>query len=266
MVNVYDNISPEKAQAIMFLAGSRSSMASVSIHPRAALMQAVTPKLKVADGIHGSQSRVASPCSGISSQISVGSRPSATLVPSVVPQARIASLARFLEKRKERVVNNGPYSLPTSSTENACGSNISNFVNKPQTSPVTQSSSNDQQFCRALHENDTMNLQAKSEMLMKERRVQTVDHHSPAEQGQKQRTREIEVIHQHHPTSEAAGGGVVAGTAEAMANTIQSVIDALTGTSSSEERKNERTNDILIVTELHWEGNTVTDITMNFEF
>ncbi|KAL6013672.1 hypothetical protein ACLOJK_004170 [Asimina triloba] len=74
---------------------------------------------------------------------------------------------------------------------------------------------------------------------MKERRVQTVDHHSPAEQGQKQWTREIEVIHQHHPTSEAAGGGVVAGAAEAMANTIQSVIDALTGTSSSEERKNE---------------------------
>ncbi|KAL5977520.1 hypothetical protein ACLOJK_021867 [Asimina triloba] len=28
--------------------------------------------------------------------------------------------------------------------------------------------------------------------------------HSPAEQGQKQRTREFEVIHQHHPTSEAA--------------------------------------------------------------
>ncbi|KAL5999422.1 hypothetical protein ACLOJK_037707 [Asimina triloba] len=204
-------------------------------------MQAVAPKHTVG--------------SGLSSQISVGSRPSgqpATLVPFVVPQARIASLARFLEKPKERVVNNGPYSLPTSSTENACGSNISSFVNKPQTSPVTQSSSNDQQFCRALHENDTMNLQAnfgssliwqysttRLQRLMKERRVQTVDHHSPTEQGQKQRTREIEVIHQHHPTSEAAGGGVVAGAAEAMANTIQSVIDALTGTSSSEERKNE---------------------------
>ncbi|KAL6003500.1 hypothetical protein ACLOJK_023731 [Asimina triloba] len=206
MVNVYDNISPEKAQAIMFLAGSRSSMASVSIHPRTALMQAVAPKHTVADGMHGSQSRVASPCSGLSSQISVGSRPSgqpggracktdnlmvtntsallvdstnqseppkiekhvgsavATLVPSEVPQARKASLARFLEKRKERVVNNGPYSLPTSSTENACGSNISSFVSKPQTAPATQSSSNDQQFCRALHKNDPMNLQAKSEM------------------------------------------------------------------------------------------------------
>ncbi|KAL6013364.1 hypothetical protein ACLOJK_003861 [Asimina triloba] len=76
---------------------------------------------------------------------------------------------------------------------------------------------------------------------MKERRVQTVDHHSPADQGQKQRTREVEVIHQHHPTSEGAGGGggVVAGAAAAMANTIQSVKDALAGTSPSEERKHE---------------------------
>ncbi|KAL5989763.1 hypothetical protein ACLOJK_010657 [Asimina triloba] len=57
---------------------------------------------------------------------------------------------------------------------------------------------------------------------MKERRVRT---------GQKQRTREVEVIHQHHPTSEGAGGGggVVAGAAAAMANTIQSVKDALAG-------------------------------------
>ncbi|KAL5999494.1 hypothetical protein ACLOJK_037779 [Asimina triloba] len=205
-------------------------MASVSIHPRAALMQAVAPKHTVADGIHGSQSRVASPCSGLSSQISVGSRPSgqpATLVSSEVPQARIASLARFLEKRKERVVNNGPYSLPTSSTENACGSNISSFVSKPQTSPFSDMATFNNTSPKA------------DEGGMKERRVQTVDHHSPAEQGQKQRTREIEVIHQHHPTSEAAGVGVVAGAAEAMANTIQSVIDALTGTSSSEGRKNE---------------------------
>ncbi|CAB4265216.1 unnamed protein product [Prunus armeniaca] len=41
----------------------------------------------------------------------VGSVAATSLIPSAVPQARKASLARFLEKRKERVMISAPYNL-----------------------------------------------------------------------------------------------------------------------------------------------------------
>lgn len=136
MVNVYDDISPEKAQAIMFLAGNGASVS--------------TPQARV-------QAQVATPtpinaqqCSAISSPMSVSSHPvgqpnggptnkdegaktvggSVTpvskvdtprvinsleqVMQSAVPQARKASLARFLEKRKERVMASAPYSKSSS--------------------------------------------------------------------------------------------------------------------------------------------------------
>ncbi|KAF8407605.1 hypothetical protein HHK36_006739 [Tetracentron sinense] len=142
-VNVYDDLSPEQVQAIMFLAGNGSSITANTTHPKAQV-QAPTPKLVVGDNVHQNQSHTISPCSGVSSPMSVTSHAvaqsgsgigstdelmavktigalttsgsqleppkitnslgsaAATLMPSAVPQARKASLARFLEKRKER--------------------------------------------------------------------------------------------------------------------------------------------------------------------
>ncbi|KAL4574357.1 hypothetical protein LXL04_021186 [Taraxacum kok-saghyz] len=126
MVNVYDDISPEKAQAIMFLAGNGVSVSTPT--PRTQAQAQVAPTLSPIN---------VQPCSAISSPMSVSSHPVGgptnkddgvkTVTPptkvdsprvinslekvmqSAVPQARKASLARFLEKRKERVMGSGPY-------------------------------------------------------------------------------------------------------------------------------------------------------------
>ncbi|XP_043701839.1 protein TIFY 6B-like isoform X2 [Telopea speciosissima] len=139
-VVVYDDVSPEKAQAIMFLAGNGASITNQR-------SQVPTPTLKpaVVEGVHGNQSHSPSPCACRPSLPSVASHSGAqsgsgssnsdegmaakskgtlttpsssqaeapvmatpisstatTLMPTAVPQARKASLARFLEKRKER--------------------------------------------------------------------------------------------------------------------------------------------------------------------
>nr|ACU18724.1 unknown [Glycine max] len=142
-VNVFEDISPEKAQAIMLLAGNGLSAGSNEASPN---VQAPYLKLAVGDGVPVSQP--IPPCSGLSSPSSVSSHtgsPSGsgsssndeflaaktsggttssvnkvetpkvvnttTMLTSAVPQARKASLARFLEKRKERVMNAAPYNL-----------------------------------------------------------------------------------------------------------------------------------------------------------
>ncbi|KAF6150864.1 hypothetical protein GIB67_020947 [Kingdonia uniflora] len=160
-VNVYDDVSPEKAQAIMFLAGNGASTSQTMTTTPRAQVQGPTPKPVVgADGAQGNQST--SPCSGISSPMSVTSHVSAQsgsgngcngtdelmavkpirafaapicqlepskagpssrgsvaspLMPAAVPQARKASLARFLEKRKERITNATPYNIGKQSSE-----------------------------------------------------------------------------------------------------------------------------------------------------
>lgn len=73
-VNVYDDISPEKAQAIMFLAGNGASMASRMGQPRAQV-QTPASKLAAGDGVLANQPMNISPCSGLSSPISVSSHP-----------------------------------------------------------------------------------------------------------------------------------------------------------------------------------------------
>ncbi|KAL8549697.1 hypothetical protein ACS0TY_008514 [Phlomoides rotata] len=149
-VNVFDDISPEKAQAIMLLAGNayvQSNMTQSKLH-----MQTPAPKHPAAD--QALVSCMNAP--GLLSPVSVSSHPAdqsgannddvkvsktagmpTTLVnkvepprvmPSIgpvgvsaiisaVPQARKASLARFLEKRKERVMNAAPYSMSSKAAD-----------------------------------------------------------------------------------------------------------------------------------------------------
>ncbi|XP_057514405.1 protein TIFY 6B isoform X2 [Actinidia eriantha] len=141
-VCVYDDVSPEKAQAIMLLAGNGNS---ATINKTAHITQVESPVPKPC-GVYdfvGKQSHTTSPfpegfpnpitvtpqfaggSSGLT-DISVARAPchkpepskavntlgpvsSATLIPSAVPQARKASLAQFLEKRKERAMGASPY-------------------------------------------------------------------------------------------------------------------------------------------------------------
>lgn len=154
-VCVYDDISPEKAQAIMLLAGNRPPSSSNAPVPTSPVQRPAFRPSTVNSSIE-SQSRMGIPCfsspisvTSISSSQSAGgsiscndaaaarsistlrshpskgenpktinpiaSAPAPSPVPvvpsgSAVPQFRKASLARFLEKRKERVVSVSPYS------------------------------------------------------------------------------------------------------------------------------------------------------------
>lgn len=131
MVNVYDDISPEKAQAIMFMAGNGPFMtAGNSPQPRTQA-PVPTPMIPIST----------QPYSAVSSPISVSSHPFGQpsrgphnqnervmsslgqAMQSAVPQARKASLARFLEKRKERVMASFPYSLSKNNVDYASSSN-----------------------------------------------------------------------------------------------------------------------------------------------
>ncbi|KAE9613897.1 putative transcription factor TIFY family [Lupinus albus] len=145
-VNVFDDISAGKVQAIMLMAGNGFSVASNTEQPK---VLAPGSKLTADDCVPMIQATSAAPSSGLSSPLSVSSHTGAqsgsgststdefltakptgatttpisnaeppkvvnvtTMLTSAVPQARKASLARFLEKRKERVMNAAPYKKP----------------------------------------------------------------------------------------------------------------------------------------------------------
>ncbi|KAE8662251.1 Jasmonate-zim-domain protein 3, putative isoform 2 [Hibiscus syriacus] len=157
-VRVYDDVPPEKAQAIMLLAENGSSAAQSKTAPMTRAQTHVSQPCTT-DVFFGNSSRNVSPFSGPPSHLSVtshvslkpGGRSSSTndltaaprtgvlastsnqpeppksvnsvgaaattRIPTVaVPQARKASLARFLEKRKERVSNAAPYCISQRST------------------------------------------------------------------------------------------------------------------------------------------------------
>ncbi|KAF8100231.1 hypothetical protein N665_0229s0059 [Sinapis alba] len=157
-VCVYNDISPEKAKAIMLLAGNGSSMPQafsppqthqqVVHHARASVDSSAMPPSfmptvsylspeagsssngfgasKSARGFtttyHNSQTNTSNINSSVAASCSVN-------VPQTValPQARKASLARFLEKRKERVTSVSPYCLDKKSSTD-CRTPISECI------------------------------------------------------------------------------------------------------------------------------------------
>ncbi|XP_031406292.1 protein TIFY 6B isoform X2 [Punica granatum] len=160
-VSVFDDVSPEKAQAIMFLASNGPSVAHHKTVPAAEVLgpfkKPVTDENSNGNGSYSPAflglpgavsvcSRAVSPSQGkpicnlelgtakcmgsletpvIACQEppksihSLGS-PSTPLFSTVaLPQARKASLARFLEKRKERVTSTSPYPVSKKSPESS---------------------------------------------------------------------------------------------------------------------------------------------------
>ncbi|XP_011086980.1 protein TIFY 6B [Sesamum indicum] len=175
-VCVYDNISPDKAQAIMLLAGNGPPTTSSMTVP-AVPVQASVPKSSVLDGFVVSQPYGATALRSIPTAITsisvsqsavrsatindtTASKPGGILVSSnkveslkvansqastsshflpsgTVPQFRRKSLARFLEKRKERVINAMPYASkqnPDCSTPGAGSPTVS--MNSSGSCPV----------------------------------------------------------------------------------------------------------------------------------
>ncbi|KAF5184873.1 Tify 6b [Thalictrum thalictroides] len=196
-VNVYDDISPEKAQAIMFLAGNGSSVNPKTTSP-ASQVQASISRSIGGDSFQGNQFLTTSSClsspMSVTSQVNtqsgsgsngadelraiksqsaltapsnlseppvltalVGSN-AATMIPAAaaVPQARKASLARFLERRKERVMNKNPYNMNKNSSDcsTTSGSNgISLFGNTVNSVSVSK----EQLSLPWLNKNDSSN-------------------------------------------------------------------------------------------------------------
>ncbi|KAL4280431.1 hypothetical protein GQ457_03G026630 [Hibiscus cannabinus] len=149
-VSVYEDVTPEKAQAIMLLAGTGSSMASNVAHPKAQVQtpiskpvqfetvpanQLMNPQLSSdipsplsVSSHNGVQSRSGStstdelmvckttgspttPISSVEPPKLANMGPATGMMPPSVPQARKASLTRFLEKRKGRVTTAAPYEV-----------------------------------------------------------------------------------------------------------------------------------------------------------
>ncbi|CAM6105348.1 unnamed protein product [Calypogeia fissa] len=135
VVNVYDGVPADKAQAIMLLAGSGSSWSSNTMNPP--LSASVLPSTGGMASSSNSPARSApAPAVAVVSQAGPVTSP---LVPTIsaggglkqvagrpalhaeLPQARKASLARFLEKRKDRVRGKAPY-VPILSLKKDVGS------------------------------------------------------------------------------------------------------------------------------------------------
>ncbi|KAL2344133.1 hypothetical protein Fmac_005418 [Flemingia macrophylla] len=134
-VCVYDDISPEKAKAIMSMAGDGSTttqkmaISAAKLHPAISIpskddgfiiSQSCLPSHSNSQPGGGSSSNkelaiirpLGPSTASLESPIIVGSVGSAAkerAQPVCLPQARKASLARFLEKRKERMMNTSPY-------------------------------------------------------------------------------------------------------------------------------------------------------------
>ncbi|KAI5081121.1 hypothetical protein GOP47_0004304 [Adiantum capillus-veneris] len=125
-VNVFNDITAEKAQAIMFLASTGPSavnkvMPSSSVPNVGAINLPSRIQMDQRNGYNIDNSQANPNQVGFGSasmQLDFG-RPGVPaspsqdqpVVPTALPQARKASLARFLEKRRERVLTKSPYPL-----------------------------------------------------------------------------------------------------------------------------------------------------------
>lgn len=196
-VNVFNNVTPEKAQELMFLASrgslpsASSAVASKSEAPIFAPAKIAVPEVSPAkQTLLQKPQHVSPPASGISKPISVVSqaaslprsasssnidstvpkssgplvvpptsqRPStqpatlattsaAAIMPRAVPQARKASLARFLEKRKERVTTALPYPSAKSPLESSDTIGSANDNSKSSCTDIALSSNHDESLC-----------------------------------------------------------------------------------------------------------------------
>ncbi|KAM4133823.1 hypothetical protein ACJW30_01G361000 [Castanea mollissima] len=108
-VNVYDNVSVDKAQAIMLLAGDQSCLSKPVITEM--------PKIEVRTPSHPSN------LPSINSKLKKG-----------IPMARRFSIQCFLEKRRTRVISKCPYALPITKDEEE--------DNKPTLDNVDESNQN----------------------------------------------------------------------------------------------------------------------------
>ncbi|VVA98041.1 unnamed protein product [Arabis nemorensis] len=147
-VCVYDDISPEKAKAIMLLAGNGSPMPrafsppqthqQVVHHARASVDSSALPPSfmptvsyrspeagsstnglgapKATRGFTSTYHNNQTNASNINCSMAVSCSTNVMAQTVALPQARKASLARFLEKRKERVTSVSPYCLDKKSS------------------------------------------------------------------------------------------------------------------------------------------------------
>ncbi|KAL8137525.1 hypothetical protein V2J09_003526 [Rumex salicifolius] len=177
-VSVYEGITPEKAQAIMLLAGNGSSPAPNMNLARPPMLLPFRVSTTVTDTMVPNQPLTSQPGPTLTNHSSLSSHPvlqsgsgkdvqtvnngtgissstlskpepqrmvspsrpipMSVLTPSAVPQFRKASLARFLEKRKERVVSVVPYSCDKKPQEIPGNNNLgsaSNSAANSMTSP-----------------------------------------------------------------------------------------------------------------------------------
>ncbi|CAK9268347.1 unnamed protein product [Sphagnum jensenii] len=118
LVHVYDDITLDKMQAIMLLASGSTTSSSckdpsgngVSAHPLSSPIPQSTPSSSVSPPPQATSTATAAP-SSIHANILPRSIARSVHAVTELPQARKASLARFLEKRKDRVRVKAPYPL-----------------------------------------------------------------------------------------------------------------------------------------------------------
>ncbi|KAL5205839.1 hypothetical protein ABZP36_034048 [Zizania latifolia] len=170
-VNVFNNVSPEKAQEIMFLA-SRGSLPKVTVpevsptkpmllqkpqlvsaisKPISIVSQAASlPRSASSSNTDATAPKPAGPLAVPPTSLPASAQPdtlatttAAAIMPRAVPQARKASLARFLEKRKERVSTVAPYPSAKSTPESSDTVGSAND-NKSSCTDIALSSNHDE--------------------------------------------------------------------------------------------------------------------------
>ncbi|XP_042457206.1 protein TIFY 6b-like isoform X2 [Zingiber officinale] len=158
-VNVYDDVSSDKVQEILSLASQGSNMTpnvmnqtthapgpatlvapirmTGSIDSRTKRQEGIIPMSMLPNlGVlpSASQQEAFKTLSAAFSSETAG-----TTLPKAVPQARKASLARFLEKRKERLTSAIPYSCSKMNRENGSGLESSNMSSISSSSEINNS-------------------------------------------------------------------------------------------------------------------------------